>query len=91
MLSNTLSRLHGSLLMAGPARPSALFNEDDYDYAIELRPDDEYRYKTQNHDYPRALLSHWSINVVYVRIDKSPRRCRTWWTSTRSRLTRKTT
>lgn len=27
--------------MAG--RPSAIFNEDDFDYAIELQPDDEYR------------------------------------------------
>lgn len=24
-------------------RPSALHNEDDFDYAIELSPDDEYR------------------------------------------------
>lgn len=24
-------------------RPSALLNDDDYDYALELRPDDEYR------------------------------------------------
>lgn len=42
MLSNTLSRIHGSLLL-NPTRPSALFNEDDFDYAIELLPDDEYR------------------------------------------------
>ncbi len=26
-----------------PVRSSALFNEDDYDYALELAPDDEYR------------------------------------------------
>lgn len=26
-------------------RLSMLLNEDDYDYALELRPDDEYRYK----------------------------------------------
>jgi hypothetical protein len=25
-------------------RMSMLLNEDDYDYALELRPDDEYRY-----------------------------------------------
>lgn len=24
-------------------RPSVLFNEDDFDYALELQPDDEYR------------------------------------------------
>jgi hypothetical protein len=27
-----------------PVRSSALLNEDDFDYAIELAPDDEYRY-----------------------------------------------
>ncbi len=26
-------------------RSSLLFNDDDYDYALELRPDDEYRYE----------------------------------------------
>ena len=25
------------------SRQSMLFNEDDFDYALELRPDDEYR------------------------------------------------
>jgi hypothetical protein len=27
-----------------PVRASGLFNEDDFDYALELSPDDEYRY-----------------------------------------------
>ena len=29
---------------ASAGRSSLLFNEDDYDYALELHPDDEYRY-----------------------------------------------
>jgi hypothetical protein len=28
---------------AGVGRPSNTFNEDDYDYALELKPDEEYR------------------------------------------------
>lgn len=28
---------------AGVGRPSNVLNEDDYDYAIELKPDNEYR------------------------------------------------
>jgi hypothetical protein len=36
------TRRFSSFYAAG--RPSNAHNEDDYDYAIELRPDDEYRY-----------------------------------------------
>ncbi|KAJ1405776.1 hypothetical protein B484DRAFT_423931, partial [Ochromonadaceae sp. CCMP2298] len=36
-----LSILHGDKGKKG--RQSLLFNEDDFDYALELRPDDEYR------------------------------------------------
>jgi hypothetical protein len=32
-----------SWLGANSKRSSAISNEDDYDYAIELQPDDEYR------------------------------------------------
>lgn len=46
--SSILSRIQGSLHFGAggghhQGRPSTLFNEDDFDYAIELLPDDEYR------------------------------------------------
>ncbi len=55
MLGNTLNRLHGTMIFS-PGRPSALFNEDDFDYAIELLPDDEYRY-----------TQHWTCHFKYIR------------------------
>lgn len=33
----------GNIRSKSHKRQSMLFNEDDYDYAIELMPDDEYR------------------------------------------------
>jgi hypothetical protein len=40
-------------------RLSMLLNEDDYDYALELRPDDEYRYMhCYNRLKQRYVLKH---------------------------------
>lgn len=53
---------HGAISSNGtthkrPAgRPSMLFNEDDYDYAIELMPDDEYRYENDNPNFSVILI-----------------------------------
>ena len=30
---------------AGIGRPSNIHNDDDFDYALELKPDKEYRYR----------------------------------------------